>query len=187
MWLFEQPLAIVFVGALAFAIASAVWLQTRQRGAFWAVLATLALIAVTLLVERLVVTDAEQVRATLRRIADRVEQNDLPAVLQSISSTAPALRAEASQVLDQVVVSSVSIKRNLRVEVVRRGDRTTAEARFNAVATVTDRRGLYGTQVLPRFLVVRFLWENDAWRVIHYQVFDPRDGMRQTPRPVTSG
>ncbi len=170
---------------LAFALAAAVWLQTRQRHALGAVLVTLGLTGVGLLVERLVVTDAEQVRTTLRWIAERIEQNDLPAVLRAISETAPALRQEATDVLSQVDVEEISIKRNLRVQVVRRANRTTAEARFNAVATASDRQGTFGTQVIPRFLVVRFLWEHDAWKVIDYQVFDPRDGLRQTPRPVS--
>jgi hypothetical protein len=60
----------------------------------------------------------------------------------------------------------------------RRADRAGAVARFNAVATVQDRRGVRGSQVIPRFLVVRLRLEADGWKVLDYDAFDPREGMR---------
>ncbi len=176
MGLLEQPLVILFSGAFVFAVASAVWLQTRRPGALVAILATVAATAAGLLVERLVVTEAEQVEILLHQIARDVEQNDIQSVCAQISQASAALRAEAQDVLSRVTIERVSIKRNLRVEVVQRAGRMSAVARFNAVATVKDRRGVLGPQIVPRFLVVRLRRETDGWKVIDYEAFDPRDG-----------
>jgi hypothetical protein len=181
MWLFEQPLVILFSGALALAIASAVWLQTRRPAALMVLIATLATTAAGLLVERLVVTDAEQVQSLLHRIAKQMERNEVADVVAQISESAAGLRAEVQDVLSRVTVEKVSIKRNLRVKVVHRTGKKSAEARFNAVATVQDRRGMLGTHIVPRYLVVRFRYEADGWKVTDYEAFDPREGMRANP------
>ncbi len=178
MWPFEQPLVILFVGAFCFAVAAAIWLQTRQRTAAIAVVAVLAITALGLLVERLIVTDSEQVRRTLNLIARQMEQDDMAAVLDHISSSAPAVRDSVQTAWKRFTVQKVSIKRNLKVSVVRRSGGTGAEARFNAVATVRDRAGLAGTHVVPRRLIVRFRLEGDAWKVVDYQLEDPREGLR---------
>jgi hypothetical protein len=179
MRLFEEPLAILFGGAFLFAITFALWYQIHDRRALVAAFGTLALTASGLVVERLVVTDGEQVRRTLRRIVSQMEQNDRAAVLAEISDSATELREEAESVLSRVEIVKITIKRNLRVEVVRRGGRKSAEARFNAVATVEDRRGVFGRQIIPRFLIVRFRYESQQWKVTSYDAFDPRDGLRR--------
>ena len=179
MGLLEQPLIILFSGAFACAVASAVWLQTRQRGALLALIAMLALTLIGLLVERLVVTDAEQVRGTLQRIASLMEQNDVAAVLQQISAASPALRQEAQTTLSRVTVEKISIKRNLRVQVVHRTDRKSAEAKFNAVATVRDGSGLAGPHVIPRFSGRPFSFR--AGRLEGDELRDLRSPRRFTP------
>ncbi len=178
MWLLEQPLVFLFAGAFAFAVSFAFWLQTRRPGALLAIGIVIGITTLGLIAERLVVTDAEEVEQTLRRVARDLERNDRAAVLQAISDSSTDLQAEVQSVLSRVRVSKVSVKRNLRVQVVERAGRKSAEARFNAVATVQDRGGLAGPQVVPRFVVVRFRLQGQDWKVVDYQATDPRDGLR---------
>ncbi len=176
-WVVEQPVVILFVGAFLLAATGAIWVQTRDRRALAAVGSVVMLTALWFVVERLVVTDVEQVKQTIRSIANELENNDVEAVLNYISAESPPLREEVQSTLEFVNVKKVSIKRNLTATVTRRTAFTSAEARFNAVATVEDRRGLFGTQVIPRFLVVRLRKEGEHWRVRSYEMSDPRDGL----------
>ena len=126
MWLLEQPLVFLFTGAIAFAVSFAFWLQTRRPGALIAIGMVIGVTALGLLAERLVVTDAEHVEQTLRQIAHDLERNDEAAVLRAISHSSTDLQAEVQSVLSRVRVSKVSLKRNLRVQVVQRAGRKSA-------------------------------------------------------------
>ena len=179
-WIVEQPIVILFVGAFLFAATGAIWVQTRDRRALLAVGSVVLLTGLWFLVERLVVTEVEQVEQTIRTIADELENNNVDAVVNYISAGDPSLREEVRRTLSMATVKKVSIKSNLTATVTRRSAFTSAEARFNAVATVEDRSGLVGTHTVPQFLVVRLRKEGDQWRVRSYEMSDPRDGLRQT-------
>ena len=177
-WAVEQPIVILFLGAFLFAATGAVWVQTRDRRALIALGSVVLITGCWLLVERLVVTEVEQVKQTIRNIAQEIENNNIEAVVTYISADDPTLRDEVRRTLALVTVKKVSVKRNLTVTVTRRNAFTSAEAQFNAVATIEDRRGMLGTHVVPRFLVVRLRKEDDQWRVRSYEMSDPRDGLR---------
>lgn len=177
-WIVEQPIVILFVGAFLFAAAGAIWVQTRDRRALVAVGGVVVVTALWLLLERLVVTEVEQVKQTIRSIANELENNNVDGVVNYISPENASLREEVRRTLSLVTVQKVSLKRNLTATITRRSAFTSAEARFNAVATIEDRSGLMGTQVVPRFLVVRLRKEDGQWRVRSYEIFDPRDGLR---------
>jgi hypothetical protein len=177
-WIVEQPIVILFVGAFLVAASGAIWVQTRDRRALIAVGSVVVLTGLWLLVERLVMTDVEQVKQTIRLIASEIENNNVEAVVNHISAENPSLRDEIRKTLSLVTVKKVSVKRNLKATVTRRAAFTSAEARFNAVATVEGRSGLVGTHVVPRFLVVRLRKEGQQWRVRSYEMSDPRDGLR---------
>jgi hypothetical protein len=172
--LFEQPLWILFFGTLWVAIAAVVWVQTRHPRALVALVVAVVAVAAALVVERLVVTPREQVAATLRTIARRLEANDAAGVLELVSPQSEDLRREIQTRMRQLTVKQVSIKPNLKVTLGTQRPATSAEARFNAVATLEDPQQLGGTFTVPRFLVVRFRREDDGWRVRDYESFDPR-------------
>ena len=84
-----------------------------------------------------------------------------------------------SAAMKRVQIERISVKRNLKVVVgVGRPPRS-AEAQFNAVATITPRQ--FGEDmIIPRFVVVRFRFENDRWLIKDYELFDPR-GPQKSP------
>jgi hypothetical protein len=167
---------ILVGGALLAALAAAVWVQTRHRLAAVALAVSIAGALAALAIERFVVTAAEEVELTLEAIADRLEANDTEGVLQYISSESESVRDEVRSYLRRVHVKSVSIKPNLRVTTAPGRPVRSAEARFNAVATVAGPARSAGDAELtvPRLLVVRFRRSDDGWRVTNYEAFDPR-------------
>jgi hypothetical protein len=177
MWILERPLPILFLGVVLVAILVGGLVQTGRRWLLLAIGAAVLLTAGMLVLERLVVTPAEQVEATLRRIADDIARNDVEAVIASISPGRPELRQEARRHMNLVTISDVTIKANLRVQVLSDRNPPLAEARFNAVIRGTDRAGQLGTRIYPRFFVVNFRQEDGQWRVRGYAMHDPREGL----------
>ena len=177
MWLFEQPLVILFLGIVLVAALAGGFIQTGRRPLLFAMLAVIALTAGLLVLERIVVTQVEQVESTLHQIAAHLERNDVNAVVKMISEGAPELRNEARQKMGLIEISQVRIKNNLKVEIVKDQEPPVAEARFNAVIRGTDRLGQYGDQAYPRFFIVNLRLEDEQWRVRSYEVQDPRRGI----------
>ncbi|MCA9148262.1 MAG: hypothetical protein KDA92_03125 [Planctomycetales bacterium] len=167
--LLEQPLVILFVGAIFVAIAAIVWTQTQQPRAFFAMLACIAAVAGSLLLEHFVVTTAEEVEYRLHEVARALEANDIDRVLTFVSADSTELQAEIRRSLRMVNVKKISIKSNLKIQIGASGK--SAEAKFNAVATLVA----YGSEtVLPRRIVVNYRLEAGQWQVVNYEAFDPR-------------
>jgi hypothetical protein len=177
-WLFESPILILAVGVVAVAILSAALVQTGRRSFLYWAGAMVVLTASMLLVERLVVTDVEQITAMLHGLSDDLSRNDHPAVLEHISVNSSELRRQAEQVLNQVEIESASIKRNLKVSVPPNRQSTVATASFNAVITASDRQSIVTDQPYPRFFILDLRKEDGRWRVTRYEHHDPREGLR---------
>jgi hypothetical protein len=174
----EQPLPIVFSGLSIVAALIAGLLKTGRwsllAAAVAAGLATLGLVVM----ERLVVTPREEVRATLFVVADMLERNDADGVLGYVSAGRPQLRDEARLRMSQVEILEVRIKRNLKITVAAERGLEVAEARFNVVIRVRGRQGMLDSRPQPRFCVVNFRKEEDGrWRVRDYRLEDPRQGI----------
>lgn len=176
-WLLERPVTIVAFGVVAVAVLVAALVQTGRRSFLHGAVAAVALTAGMLILERLVVTDVEQITAMLHELADDLARNDHPAILDHISVTAPELRQQAQKILQQVVIDSASIKRNLKVAVPPNRSTPVATASFNAVIVASDRHGVVTDQPYPRFFILDLRKENGRWRVTRYEHHDPRQGL----------
>ncbi len=139
----------------------------------------MAMTVAAFLVERLVVTPAEEVESALSDIAAELEANDIEAVVAHIASTAPELEKEARSRLRGVTVEEVKIKRNLRVVLSAGSDPNHATARFNVVIVGTDKAGALGRRQGAWFFIVAFRKEEGVWRVESYEQRDPREGLRR--------
>src|SRR3954463_1549864 len=94
-WLFESPIIIVALGvAIVFAIGAA-WTATGRQELLYALAAAIVLLFAGLITERLVVTDREQIRATLAEIARDVKKNDHRRIISHIHSSATAIKQKA--------------------------------------------------------------------------------------------
>jgi hypothetical protein len=177
-WLWEHPWVIAFVGLMTTALLVAGRMQTQRRAFLWGAVVSLVATGVLLALEQRIVTDREQVRATLYRIADDLERNDAQAVIAAMDPKAPQLAQEVNVLLKRAVVQSISIKSNLQIELDRGEPPRTAVATFNAVAVLEDRAGQYGRQRFPYFVTVYFRRRENHWKVEAYRLQDFREGLR---------
>jgi hypothetical protein len=112
----ENPLPIWSLGAVCFAIAVIVFLAKRSLGSMLGIVGVIALTALLLLVESVVVTPSEEVEQSLTQLMAAIEANDIPAVVAKIDPRATAIRKEAETLMPQVKVRETGAA-SVRVEV----------------------------------------------------------------------
>jgi hypothetical protein len=173
----ETPWPAMLIGGLAALMIGSGWLRTGQTWLLYLLLAILALTVGAVVLERLVVTDREQVDATLHEIARLVEKNDLEAAFQYAHS--PAVRGQAAGELPRYRFQEVAIARNLQIKVFPKHLPPKATAEFNVLVVFSTRDGSWSNQRLARYVEVTMLKDDDGqWRVSAYAHYDPMRGMR---------
>jgi hypothetical protein len=176
--LLESPWPALLIGGLVTAILASGWLQTGRQSLLYAMLAAIVLTLAAVGVERLVVSDREQVDMTLHEIARLVEGNDISHALEYVHSAKQAVRAEAAYELPRYKFQQVSIAHNLEIQVEPRHLPPKATAAFNAIVKLGFADGSWSDQTVVRFVRVTFLQETDGrWRVAGYEHHDPRQGL----------
>ncbi len=108
-WLLESPWPALVVGGLLVLTFWGAWRQTLQRRHFWSMIAALAVTLGLLVLEQVVVTETEQVEATLHQIARALEQNDVEQVLGFLHPQARSARQALRRILPQVRIIRASL------------------------------------------------------------------------------
>jgi hypothetical protein len=103
-----------------------------------------------------------------------LETNDSSTVVEYLAPAATDLRREIQQRMRTLKIEKISIKSNLEVHLGTASPPRTAEARFNVVGTFAAPGDLSQPIVIPRFLIVQVLRQDDRWLVLSYEDFDPR-------------
>jgi len=170
--LLENPIPILVTGIFAAAVCGVAWVMTSKRSALAALGGVALLTAGLLLLERAIVTNVEQVEATLHRMARAVEQGDVPTLLAHVSASLPEVRRQLEARIDEVDVEQVDIKPNLEIKVFPERTPPRATATFNVVVR-GSMRNLGGTQSYPRYFECHFIKRDDRWQLIAYEDFDP--------------
>lgn len=176
-WIFEDPVPIIIVGGLTAAILGGGWIQTGRNLLLYLMIAALVLTGVLVIVERLVVTPREEVRATLFEIAGLVADNDIQAAAEYAHPDLRHIRDMAIAELSLYHFHSVDIKRNLRIEVFPDHHPPRAVADFNVVVIIDTPDGFLTDRRIPRFVEVTMLQDDDGrWRVSDYAHDTPQRG-----------
>ena len=173
-WLFEDPtllLVLLVVGEGLFAVA-------LVKSGRMIVLAWMALLLVVvlagLLVERLVVTQAEEVETTLDEICGALEANDLAGVLAMVSPQSHQIRGQLQTLLPRLDISEAHVGGDLAIRVNRLTSPPSATADFTGrVKAAMPSEGLSPGNYIRRF-TVHFQREGDAWLITDYTQSDPR-------------
>lgn len=181
-WLYENPLLIIVIGGLTTAILGAGWLRTGRAAPLYLAIAALLLTVAALVVERLVVTDREQIDFTLHEIARLVERNDIDAALNFASASHPAVRAQAAAELPRYKIREIHIKSNLDIRVSPRLQPPQAIAEFNVSVVAGTADGFLNNFPVLRFVEVRLVKEEGQWKVASYAHYDPMKGARDEGR-----
>jgi hypothetical protein len=183
-WLFESPLTIVVIGAVLLIALGAVWSQTGRKELLYALGATVALIVVGLIVERLVITDREAIRQTLLQIAADVESNNLPSVVKHVYSGAPGLKQKVEAEMPNYRFTECRLTKIHTIDIDASQEPRSAVVEFNVSATGSFSQGGFSisdTQV-PRWVRLHMVKETDGrWTVQDYQHAPPQQMMFNQP------
>jgi hypothetical protein len=165
--LLENPVPIYAVGAVLATLCGLVFLARRNLPSLFAFVGVVAVTLLLVVVERLVVTDREQVESAVVELMLAIERNDLPAVLATIDPAATEIRSDAETLMSQVRVDDTGAS-SLRVEVDTATSTPTAVAKFrgkiDAIHKRSGQRAFY-------FDKVHLYWtkRDDKWLVSDYQ------------------
>ncbi len=166
--LLEDPTLILAAGGLMLGLLGVVFYQTGRA----VVLAAMGGVALLTLggvaLERLVVTDREQVEHTLYAVADALEANDLNAILAYLAPEAGPIQARAQQALADFKVEAAEI-RGLQVSVSSGGSVPKAEADFVGTLVLEDRRGQAPYDHFVRRFRVFFERRSQGWVMTGYE------------------
>lgn len=169
----ESPMPILFFGIIAEAVLVACVFHTRRGVLLWPMAAVVLILLGGLALEQYVVTEREQVEATIDGAAAALSDNDLPRVLRYLSNEAEHTRSRAEWAMARVDFTSVTIH-GLEITVNSLTSPPTAEARFNGVAYYRDRRGEFPYEHYAARFIVQLQWENDQWRITDHVEHSPR-------------
>jgi ketosteroid isomerase-like protein len=161
----EDPTWLVIWGTIVAAVLAGVFWQTRHKAIGWASLAVLALVGLGVLIERLIVTDREQIDALFARGVQAVEAGDAAAVAELIDPQAMELRRTVATSMAQGRVQELAIT-GLSINVNRDATPRTAEADVFVRFKLRGQRepGLAGD--LHARLKVQLRRTGDRWYVI---------------------
>jgi ketosteroid isomerase-like protein len=170
-WLVESPWPTLMLG-LAVEVGLAIWLIRSGRVAAIAAMGIVLAATVGLLVvERLVVTDAEAVEDALADAAAALEANDPPRVLALFAPDSPRL-AEVRSILSRMTVRDARVGGDLEI---RFDDKAqTANTTFTARVEARDNQGQLPHEHFIRRLSVTLHRQGDRWLIYDYADSDPR-------------
>jgi hypothetical protein len=165
-WLFENPTLVLTLGGIAAAVVLIAFFQSG-RG-IWLVWlgAVLVIVAALWLLERIVVTEREQIENTFYAAAAALEGGDTEAVLAHVAPSASSLRNEISSRMRSNRFEEARIT-DLAIEFADR-ERTAAHARASGRLSIRSTGGLH----LQPFGRVRFalVKSGDRWLFTAYEL-----------------
>ncbi len=163
--LLENPTLVLTLGGIAAAVVLIAFFQSG-RGVWLVWLAAVLFVVAALWgLERIVVTDREQIENTFYAAAAALERGDAEAVLEHVAPNAASLRSEIANRLRSARFEEVRIT-DLDIEFADR-QRTSAQARASGRLSVQSTGGLH----LQPFGRVRFalVRDGDRWLFTAYE------------------
>jgi hypothetical protein len=171
MTFLEDPLPIVLVGIVIEAILAGVYFSTRRGVVLLVMLGALFLTFAMLVLERAVVTQREQVEATLDGVANALDANDWERVKEYCAPDAQSTRARVDYAERLVRITDTSIH-NLRIEISNATTPPSAEAKFDGVVVYEGKTGSIGYGRYPARFVVKLELIDGRWLVIDHVEYE---------------
>jgi hypothetical protein len=183
-WLFEQPIVIVLIGFVVLLALGAAWSATGRKELLYALGVTLLLIFVGLVVEKLIITDREAIRATLLVIARDVQSNNIRAIVGHVHSSNPELKQKAEAELPNYRFTECRITKIHLINVDARSEPRSAIVEFNVIASGSFKEaGIELTDTaIPRWVKLHMGREKDGrWTVKQYEHAAPQQMLFERP------
>src|SRR3954447_23956551 len=166
-YLVENPWPGLVLAAL---IELALGILLVRAGRAWviAAMAGVLIAAVALvIIERLVVTDKEEIENSLETVASALEAHDVPRVLATLAPEFPR-RAEVERVLARFEVSQARVGSDLEVRFNPLTNPPSATAYFTGHLEGKDLRGQLPYEHLIRKFKIVFRRDGDRWVIADY-------------------
>lgn len=170
----ESPALIVVVGILG-AAGFGIALVRTGRGIYLVAIAVVAAITgAGVLLERLIVTEREEVEAVIDSAASAVRRNDMQGVLDHLAPEARPARSLIQWAFGRAVFDDVRITR-LEIKVIKTASPPLAKAVITGFVRCRDRLGEYPYDAVPIDGVLELRKIDGRWRISGYEI-------RQDPR-----
>lgn len=169
-WLLEDVRPLLLAGLLVEGLLVTFFVRTGRMATFIPIVAVLAIMGIALVVEHFVVTDKEQIAATLDQVAMALKQNDGQAVLRHIDPRAVEMRRRVDSAIGLVVIREAQY-RDLTVTS-QPGSPPTATAEFIGHVAFTDPKQRAPYERYMRRFRVSFRNEGARWVMTDYEVAD---------------
>jgi hypothetical protein len=167
-WLVETPWPAIIGSVVIEAILAIVLLRTGLIKIIGAMIAVLVVAVLLVVLERVVVTEYEEVESTLDQAATALAANDVGGVVSHISPQAPQLKQYAERAMRQFTFSEARVGNDLKVQINPLTSPRSAKVSFSAKLTAKDRKNAVGgTQLLPVELTLHKV--DGRWYVADYQ------------------
>ncbi|MFO0905884.1 MAG: hypothetical protein U0939_22950 [Pirellulales bacterium] len=180
--IYESPLPLLLLGLVLLAGCTVGWLKTGDKRLIFGSLLGLLIAVGGILVERMVVTDREQIERVIYTVAADVQAGRIEEAVSHLNPDAGELRERARTELRLYRVTDIRVKRPIEMTLMPEREPTHATAEFNVVVTGGDATGTIQNQNVPRYLIVHFLKKDGRWYADEYEHHDPLYGMRENRR-----
>ncbi len=172
--LMENPFPIILVGVLAVAVCAAALVRTG-RGIFLVAIGAIALLTFAgVLVEKLVVTQREEVEQVIDAATAAVRANQMEGVLEQLSPDAGRARDLIRWAFGRVTFEDVRLTR-LEIRVINTASPPLAKAEITGYVRCRDRLGEYPYDAVPIDGALELRKIESRWLVTGYEMrHDPR-------------
>jgi len=168
----ESPWPWLLIGIVAEAILAAALVTTRRGALLWGMLGVLGFVVGGVVIERLVVTEREQVEAAMDGIVSALNANDLDRLLRDyIAPDAYTTRARANWALNRVEIQKANYH-NLQVTINHLTSPITAQAEFDGNVRYQDRLREFPYGFYEARFVVELELRDRRWLVTDHVEYD---------------
>jgi hypothetical protein len=168
--LFENPLPILVVGGLLATFAVIVFLARRSSASLAALVAVLALTAVMLVVERVVVTEREQVEVALTTMLDAIESNDIPGAVACVDPAATSIRRDIEALMPLMKVEAAN-SASEQITLEESAQPPTATSQFQAYLRAQHQKSGLPVAYLNQRVDLHWVKRGDQWLLDDYTAY----------------
>lgn len=181
--LLEDPTPIILAGIAIEAVLGIALVVTRRGVLLLAMSGAAVLCLIGVVIERVVVTDREQIAATIEAGRLAVEGNDARATLDLIDPAAVELRGDVERAFAEARFTEIKV-RALKIRVTPEAQPPEGQADFTAVAAFDTRRGTMPYRNIVVTVSVALKRRGDRWLVT--EVNDVQAGLGKETAPSSS-
>ena len=171
----ESPWPSVMLGLALEAVLVIVLVQIRRPVVIALMAGVLAVTVGMLVVERMVVTENEEVEDMLDGLASALVTNDSPSIMAMLTDDSPR-RNEVQSILSRVTIRDARVGGDLEIRLNKLTIPPSATTYFTGRVDAKDNRGTIPYEHLIRRFKVTLHKQNGHWRLFDYSEQDRQKG-----------